>query len=156
MKMKEAGWFIVRNTDDELVAVCLYCGKACKGWTRQHDPYKVHKNLSPDCVFVLYAQSIQTPSLPIIKSIPRREEIRPSSHEMAQLPKRIKSFERWPSGPPHPPFDDLAEAGLFYNDQNTIVECFSCHGRISISHSADNPMLAHTNQCKYAKHLRGK
>jgi len=153
--MKTAGWFVVRNTNDELVATCLYCEKACKGWTRQDDPYKVHQHLSPDCVFVLYGQNIQTPSSPIIDFIPRREAVRPSSHNMAQIFKRSKSFEQWPSGSPRPSPDDLAEAGLFYTGQNTIVQCVFCRGRISISRSDDNLMLAHTDQCQYAKHLRG-
>jgi hypothetical protein len=156
MKMKEAGWFIVRNIDGDLVAVCLYCKKAFKGWNRQHDPYKVHKILSPTCIFVLYGHNMQTPSSPIVESIPHREEVRLSSHTMAELPKRTNSFEQWPYGSPHPSVNDLVEAGLFYTGQNTTVECFFCHGRISIFHSNDDPMLAHTNRCKYFKHLRGK
>ncbi len=156
MKMKEAGWFIVCNKDGELVAVCLYCKKVCKGWNRQHEPFRVHKFLSPDCVFVLHARNIQTPSSPIITFMPRREEVRPSTHEMAELPNRTKSFEQWPYGSPHPSPDALAEAGLFYIGQNTMAECFCCHGRISISRLNDDPMLAHTNRCKYAQHLQGK
>jgi len=156
MKMKKAGWFAVRNKDGKFVAVCLYCKKAFIGWNSQHDPYKVHKVLSPECVFVLYAQNIETPTSPIVESLPRREEVRPSLHNMAELPKRTRSFEQWPYGSPHPPADALAEAGLFYIGQNTIVECFFCHGQISISRPDDNVTLAHTDQCKYAKHLRSK
>jgi hypothetical protein len=155
MKMKKAGWFVVRITNGELAAVCLYCDKTCKGWIRQHDPYKVHKHLSPDCVFVLYAQNIQTPSSPIVDFIPRHEAVRPSLHNMAPLFQRSQSFEQWPAGSPHPPPDDLADAGLFFTGQNTTVECFYCHGQMPIVRPDDNLMLAHTNQCQYAKHLRG-
>jgi hypothetical protein len=152
--MKEAGWFVVRNKDGKIVAICLYCKKAFIEWNDQHDPYKVHKVLSPECVFILNIQYIQTPSSPIIECLPRREEVRPSLHNMAELPKRTKSFEQWPYGSPHPPAEALAEAGLFYTGQNTRVECFFCHGQITIFHSDDNLMSAHTAQCQYAKHLR--
>lgn len=153
--MKEAGWFIVRNEDNELISVCLYCKKACKGWNRHHDPYKIHKFLSPECVFVSFAYTKQTPSSSIIESIPRREQVRPSSHEMAILPERTKSFEQCPLETLHSSFDVFADAGLFYNDQPRTIECFSCHGQISISRMDDNPMLVHTHRCKYARHLRG-
>lgn len=156
MKMKEAGWFAAHNIAGELVTVCLYCKIVCKGWTNQHDPYEVHKNLSSDCIFVLYSHPIQTPSSPIIESVARRDEIRPSLHNMAQIFKRINSFEQWPPGSPHPSPNVLAEAGLFYNGQNTIVECFFCHGQRSIFRSNDDPLLAHLNSCQYAKHLTSK
>lgn len=156
MMMKQAGWFIVRTTNGEFVSVCLYCKIACRDWTRAHDPHEIHKKLSPNCVFVLYSHPTQIPSSPIIDSLPDREEVLPSSHTMAPLFKRTKSFDQWPSGSPHPSPNILAEAGLFYNGQNTIVECFFCHGQQSIFRSNDNPMLAHTNSCGYAKHLRSK
>jgi hypothetical protein len=154
--MKEAGWFIVRTTNGELVAVCLYCDKGCKGWNRQHDPYEVHRFLSPDCPFILNARATQTPSSPIVESMSRHERVRPSLHAMAELPERVKSFEQWPLGLPHPSFDVLVEAGWFYIGQNTTIECFSCHGQICTSRMNNDPMLAHVNQCKYAGHLRGK
>ncbi|CAF3522726.1 unnamed protein product [Adineta steineri] len=155
MKMKEAGWFIVRTEDNAFVSVCLYCKIACKGWNCHHDPYEVHKFLSPKCVYVLYGHTIQTPSSSsIVESMSRHEQTRPSKHKMAILPERIKSFERWPLKTLHPSFDALAQGGFFYNNKNTTVQCFSCHCQISITNIDDNHMLAHTNSCKYAKHLQ--
>ena len=152
MKMKDAGWFIV-PCEDELVAVCLYCQKACRRWNRRYDPLKVHKLLSPECVFVQSDHTIQTPSPPIVASVGRRRRIRPSSDPMAMVCRRIGSFQQWPPQSIHPPFDALAESGLFYNGQNTSVECFRCHGRLLITRQDDNPMAAHINQCDYAGHL---
>ncbi|CAF3472738.1 unnamed protein product [Rotaria sp. Silwood1] len=154
LKMKEAGWLIVGNEDGELVAVCLYCKIGCKGWNYRHDPYKVHKYLSPNCVFVLFACTIQTPSSPIVESMPRREQVRPSSHPMAILPARRNSFRQWPPASLHPSFDILADAGLFYNGHGTIIECFSCQGQLSVVGINENPMTAHVHRCKYAVHLR--
>jgi hypothetical protein len=95
--MKEAIWFIVRNEVNELVVVCAYCKKVYKGWNCHHDTYKVHKFLSPECVFVSFMHTTQTPFSPIIESIPRRhEQVRPSPHRMAILPERTKSFEQCP------------------------------------------------------------
>jgi hypothetical protein len=156
MKMKEAGWFIMCDKDSELVSVCLYCKIACKNWNNQDDPRKVHQVLSSQCVFVLYARAIQIPSSPIIELIPHRRRIPPSSHEMALLPRRVNSFEHWPPGSAHPSFDILVEVGLFYDGQGTIVHCFSCRGQLIINRADNDPMLAHTNQCAFANHLRGK
>ncbi|CAF4356296.1 unnamed protein product, partial [Rotaria sp. Silwood2] len=154
LKMKDAGWLIVHNEDGQLVSVCLYCKKGCTGWNHRHDPYKVHKYLSPNCVFILFTCKISTPLSPIVESIPRREQVRPSSHPMAILPERINTFKQWPSVSLHPSFDILADAGLFYNGHGTIVECFSCQGQLSVVGINDNPMTAHIHRCKYAKHLR--
>jgi len=54
MHMKEAGWFIFKPDDNQIVATCIYCRIFCKDWTHQYDPYKVHQVLSPACPFVLY------------------------------------------------------------------------------------------------------
>ncbi|CAF1150025.1 unnamed protein product, partial [Adineta ricciae] len=155
MKMKDAGWFIVR-CEDELTTVCLYCKKACRGWSRRYDPSKVHKFLSPKCAFVQFGHSVQTPSSPIVASVSRRHRIRPSSDRMAMVYRRNDSFQQWPPQSIHPPFDVLAESGFFYNGQNTVVECFRCHGQLSITRQDDDPMTAHTNQCDYARHLRNE
>ncbi|CAF1070964.1 unnamed protein product [Rotaria sordida] len=154
LKMKEAGWFIVRTEDGKLIAVCLYCKKGCTGWNYRHDPYKVHKYLSPNCDFVSFPCTIQTPPSPIVESVPRREQVRPSSHPMAILPERVNSFNQWPPASFHPSFDILAEAGLFYNGNHTIVECFSCQGQLTIVGVNNDPMTAHIHGCKYARHLR--
>lgn len=156
MKMKEAGWFIAINKDNESVAVCLYCKKAWKQWHPQHDPYKIHKILSPDCPFVLYVHNMPISSPLIVKSIPRHRRIRPSSDRMAVLPERKNTFLRWPHLLPHPSFVKLADNGLFYTGRNRTVKCFSCQGQIEICSRNVNLMLAHNARCKYAKHLRGK
>lgn len=156
MDMKEAGLFAVRNGAGQCVAVCLYCKKAFTGWKSEHNPLRVHEIFSPKCVFISNNRNRSTPSSPIIDTLPREEKVSPSTHPMAELPERINSFDNWPSVSPAPSADTLASAGLFYTGQNRDVECFFCRHRMSITHVDIDLMFAHTDGCKYAKHLQGK
>jgi hypothetical protein len=154
--MKETGFFVVLDKHGQVIAVCLYCKKAFIGWNDKHDPHRVHEVFSRECIFISNPRYTERPSSSIIESLPSHEEVRPSLHNMAQLPKRIKSFEQWPRVSSDPSTKSLTEAGFFYTGHNTRVECFFCNGQISIVHDNEDFMSAHIGQCEYAEHLGGK
>lgn len=156
MDMKEAGWFVVQNQAGQWIAACLYCRKAVTGWKSEHNPLKVHQVISPQCIFISNIRNRSTSSSMIIDALPPAEKVSPSLHPMAELPKRIQSFETWPPMYPIPSVEILINAGLFYTGVNRQVECFFCHHRMSITRADNDLMLAHTDGCKYAEHLKGK
>lgn len=139
------------------LSICIYCKIFFKDWTHQYDPYKVHRVLSPTCPFVLYRRNdFTTSSSSIVKNVPKNRRIRPSSHFMSVSESRIKSFqEHLHLFTAHSP-EHLSALGFYFNIQNSMIECFSCHTRLFNSNLPNDLITVHNNQCTYAEQLRSK
>lgn len=173
-QMIEAGFFNC-NVGDR--TICIYCNLVCQQWTPHvDDPCEVHKELSPNCPYVVNMLMRRAAvSLSIINQTAENNETSLSnasnashSHEIVraaaacnpyytEIPKRYQSFSTWPKDP-LPPVDDLVRAGFFYTGTATIVTCFFCNGSLQNWGQNDNPTIEHARwfpHCGYAKQLCG-
>ncbi|CAF2973422.1 unnamed protein product [Rotaria sp. Silwood2] len=178
-QMIEAGFFNC-NVDDRVI--CIYCNRICQQGTPHTDyPCKLHKILSPNCIYVktrlmhpiassiiIVNENSPTTTTGILSSISNNlSSLRPTSNIVFrascnpayfEIPKRYASFTTWPNKD-LPLMNDLVRAGFFVTGAETIVTCFYCNGSLQNWGSSDNPMIEHARwfpYCGYAKQLCGE
>ncbi|CAF1059699.1 unnamed protein product [Adineta ricciae] len=168
-QMIYAGFFYCNVADR---VICLYCNLICQQWISEvDDPKEVHRNLSPQCVYVqLMCQIHEKTPISIINQNSHAQsqvlsglQFNSIAHTSAihsayaEIPKRVASFALWPTDS-LPPVDDLVRAGFFYTGTQTVVTCFYCNGSLQNWGANDNPLIEHTRwfpHCSYAKQLCG-
>jgi hypothetical protein len=173
--MVKAGFFYC-NVDDR--TICIYCHLICQQWSPVDDPCEVHKTLSPGCVYVqsiLKRSEHQTlmitnavTSATSTNDLEIQHEVQPSSlrnqrfrtdpfhSTYATVNKRLASFASCPSLN-LPSVKELARAGFFYKDVNTVT-CFHCNGSLKIWDLTEDFMIKHVQyfpHCTYAKESSG-
>jgi hypothetical protein len=176
-QMIGAGFFNC-NVGDRVI--CIYCNLICQRWTpHTDDPCEVHKNLSPNCVYVktkltrpgpgslLIVNETVAGAASCVDSLASNNLdqfrcngfVRTAACNIAyiELPKRTASFATWPKDNLSA-VDDLVRAGFFYTGTKTIVICFFCNGSLQNWGPYDNPTIEHARwfpHCAYAKQLCG-
>ena len=174
-QMIEAGFFYCNIRDR---VICIYCNIICQQWnSKTDDPYEVHKNVSPNCIYtkakLFYPRSLLvfsnngadqsskgqpffTNNIGLVSSL-YYTPIATNHPYYVTVPRRQASFSTWPIKN-LPSIDDLVRAGFFYTGAGTIVTCFYCNGSLQNWAAKDNPMIEHARwfpHCAYAKQLCG-
>ncbi|CAF1621087.1 unnamed protein product [Rotaria magnacalcarata] len=151
--MISAGWFSC-NFNDRVI--CIYCNTICQTWTTIDNPTEVHRQLAPQCSFVLSMASIQ--STPKIINDTLHEKFEPSHPSMSEISRREATYSKGTWTESSPSVENLVRAGFFFTGVSNQVTCFYCNGSLHKWTPHDNPMIEHARwfpHCVYAKHLCG-
>ncbi|XP_053396360.1 uncharacterized protein LOC123550967 isoform X2 [Mercenaria mercenaria] len=77
-QMADAGFFYTGIRD---VTQCFYCGNCIDDWNPGDDPFVEHRNLYPDCNYVIVHSQNRAPSEPQMWNLQPQTELNRSDHE---------------------------------------------------------------------------
>ena len=149
IEMVKAGYFLVKSEQNQIFAVCFYCHSCHRPQNHQENPRAMHEQQSPNCVF---HKVLCPPGTSVLQfnSNPLKR-----SPRMTTFYGRRTSFDEWPSQSLHPPFEQLAREGFFYESIGTHVRCFCCQEQGTITSETDDLNQIHQPQCKHNQFLAG-
>lgn len=144
-QMARAGFFSCNDGDR---VICMYCDLICHKWDVEiDDPYEVHKELSPHCLFVKsmsYSNNLPNSNTRIVL---------PIHINYADPEKRLASFSVC-SEMNCSSKEKLVNSGFFCNGSQ--IACFCCNGSLHNWSSNNHPLAEHIwrfPHCNYAKQL---
>ena len=154
--MKLAGWFLVQDTNNRIVSVCLYCNNIYERWNPQDNPIEIHRQLEPTCVALLDRNEHCFETTSVSRHHFQCELTKPSNDQMADVFRRKRSFHTCPSDCSHSSFTNLAEQGFYFVTEGTRIRCFSCQSERSIREENNNTNEIHATTCAYYGQLTSK
>ncbi|XP_064489264.1 baculoviral IAP repeat-containing protein 7-like [Ornithodoros turicata] len=134
-KLARAGFYY---TGQGLQTKCFHCGVEHSGWVFSDSAMGKHRELSPNCEFVLSSlgessggcsAGARRTSEPDLALMQRSEDA------------RLQTFANWPVDFLQP--RELAQAGFYYLQQDDMVRCAFCQGVIHNWERGEVPLREH-------------